>query len=403
MSEDNQQRTQYLFQQYISNRITEEEFREFWQMLRIESLGKPLSENLQLIWDEVKNYQPVISQEKWDSEMKELMAEDKRMISPGKKEKRPIAKIGFMGWAAAVVAILVSGIIFFQYKQHLFNKNATDISSLTGSPSTDILPGGNKAILTLSNGSSIILDSTTHGVITHQGGSTITGTGSGSITYQKNTVSAPEAISNTLSTPRGGQYQITLPDGTKAWLNSASSLRFPSFFSGKMREVQMTGEIYFEIAKDAVKPFEVQVGSMKIRVLGTHFNVNAYSNTDEIKTTLLSGAVSIREGNASVILAPGEQAQVNKGGKIDLLKNINVDEAIAWKNNLFWFQDNTIQEVMRDVSRWYNVDVTIKGNIPQHFTGSIPRDVKVSKVFEVLQETGNIHFQIEDNTIIVTP
>lgn len=165
----------------------------------------------------------------------------------------------------------------------------------------------------------------------------------------------------------------------------------------------MTGEAYFDVAANAKKPFIVMVDGMQVKVLGTRFNIMAYDDEPLVKTTLLSGAVSVRKAGAGVRLAPGEQAQLDKEDNIRLVKQVHLGEIVAWKNNLFWFEGNTIQEVMRQVARWYNVDVVIKGDIRRHFTGSIPRDVKVSKVFEVLEETGSIHFTLQKNKIMVSP
>lgn len=401
MSENKPQRLQYLFHRYVSNELTEEEYWELWKVLHIESMKKNLSTELQWIWEEVKNRPPVIPIRQWDEKMKSLMEEEKKSSYPEKKEERLTFRIGFMGWAAVIIAILVSAIIFFQYKQHAFNSNTKLL--MTSNKPKDILPGSNKAILTLSNGSTIILDSAFNGIISQQGGTVISKTGSGSINYQPSNNHLRERVYNTLSTPRGGQYQITLPDGTRVWLNSASSLYYPTSFTGDNREVRMTGEAYFEVAKDVSKPFVVSVNGMKVDVLGTHFNIMAYDDAKMIKTTLLSGSVSISESGIKKLLVPGEQAEVNKEGKIAIVENANTDAALAWKNNLFWFQDNTIQEVMRQLSRWYDADVIINGDIPEHFTGSVPRNVPVSRVFELLEETGHIRFAIKDNKIIVSP
>lgn len=405
MPDINHNRIQYLFHLYISNNITGEEYAELWKLLRVETLEKSLSKDLQWLWEEVKNKQPIISAEKWNQQIEARIEEGKEEENTGKKRAIHILKIRQLGWAAAIIAIFITSIVFFlRYNKHHSEEliTASRLSNFS-KPEKDIQPGGNKATLTLSNGTTIVLDSAHAGIITRQGNAGIYQSGSGSIAYQASANHSQEVVYNTLTTPRGGQFKITLPDGTKAWLNSASSLHYPTSFIGGRREVQMTGEVYFEVAKDALKPFIVSVDGMKINVLGTSFNLMAYDDVSEIKATLLTGAISVTQSGVNKILKPGEQAQVNNEGKISIVKNADLNQVVAWKNNLFWFEDNTIQEVMREVARWYDVNVVIKGNIPQHFTGSVPRDVPVSHVFEVLEETGHIQFEIRNNQIIVSP
>lgn len=396
-AENKDKRLQYLFHQYVSNHITEEEYIELWNILNMESARKSLSEELQWLWEKVKTHSPVISSEVWDKKIDQLINDQEKPDSFKEEKHRHRIKPLYIGWAAALIVLLVVGKFYF-------NPERTTLKKMATSPQReDILPGGNRAVLTLSNGSVITLDSSAQGLLAHQGNASISKPANGVINYKLLNDNSASVVYNTLSTPRGGQYQIVLPDGTKVWLNSASSLHFPTSFNGNKREVQMTGEAYFEVASNASKPFLVSVDGMTVKVLGTHFNIMAYDDANVIKTTLLSGSVSVHEAGASELLVPGEQAQITKGGKMSLMENANTGEAIAWKNGLFWFQENTIREVMREISRWYNVDVVINGDIPQHFTGSMPRNVPVSKIFEILQETGRINFEIKDNKIIVSP
>lgn len=311
--------------------------------------------------------------------------------------------------AAAAIFILLSGGAYFLLNNKQFNKEQANV--VVPPVKKDFKPGGNKAVLTLGNGQKIILDSMNKGLLSMQGNTKVIKLNNGQLAYnteQKAKSKKQKALYNTITTPRGGQYEIVLPDGSKVWLNAASSLRFPTVFVGKKREVEMTGEAYFEISSLSPKgklkmPFIVKVNGMEVQVLGTHFNVNAYDDETTTKTTLLKGAVKVIKGNSTLLLKPGQEARVKQNGQMQLVKDANVNEAIAWKNNLFWFENDDIYSVMRQLSRWYDVDIKIQGNIPDLFTGSIPRNLTFSKVFEVLQKTGSIHYKIENNkTIIVT-
>lgn len=201
----------------------------------------------------------------------------------------------------------------------------------------------------------------------------------------------------------GGQYKLTLPDGSKVWLNAASSLKYPVVFIGNERKVEITGEAYFEIAKDESKPFKVLLNNMEIQVLGTHFNVNGYTDEEMIKTTLLEGKVKVLASGQTKYLLPGQQAQLKSSGNIAVTNEVNLEETVAWKDGNFQFENSDIKAVMRQLARWYDVDVSYKGNINKHFIGSISRNVKLSQVLSMLQQTGEIKFKIEGKNLIVMP
>lgn len=270
-------------------------------------------------------------------------------------------------------------------------------------PVVVVAPGGNRAVLTLAGGQKIILDSAAPGILAEQGNTRVQKLGDGKLAYELE--GAPSAsLYNTLTTPRGGQYQLTLPDGTKVWLNAASSLTYPIAFTGSSRVVEMTGEAYFEVAHDKKRPFTVKAGGQTIQDIGTHFNVNAYANEPAQVTTLLEGAVSV-DGH---LLRPGEKATVTGataagGGDIRVTRG-DPDQAIAWKNGLFDFTDAGLQTVMRQLSRWYNVDVTYEGNIPpRQFTGMIGRSLTLNQVLKGLAME-RVHYRIEEgNRLIITP
>jgi transmembrane sensor len=279
--------------------------------------------------------------------------------------------------------------------------------SAVHAPVVVVAPGGNRAVLTLAGGQKIILDSAAAGVLAEQGTTHVQKLGDGQLAYQAgrkggNTSVAP--LYNTLTTPRGGQYELTLPDGTKVWLNAASSITYPTAFTGNSRTVEMTGEAYFEVAHDKKRSFMVKASGQTIQDIGTHFNVNAYTDEPAQVTTLLEGAVTV----GGHPLLPGEKATVtgataNGGGVIDVTKG-DPDQAVAWKNGLFHFTDAGLQTVMRQLSRWYNVDVTYEGNIPpRQFTGMIGRSLTLNQVLKGLAME-RVHYQIEEgNKLIITP
>lgn len=306
--------------------------------------------------------------------------------------------------AAAVLILLAGGFYALFFKADTVQPEIASTVVIK----KDFKPGGNNAVLTLANGKQVILDSVNAGVLSMQGKTKVIKVKGGLLSYNQQSSIGNQQSSiqyNMITTPRGGQYEVVLPDGTRVWLNAASSIRFPTAFTGKEREVQITGEAYFEVAKKVDQPFKVLVRGMTVNVLGTQFNVMAYNDESEIKTTLVQGKVKVVTNNGqSEVLEPSEQAMINENGEMSIVKNANINEIIAWKNNLFWFDNDNVQEIIKQLSRWYDVDIQIKGDIPDLFTGSIPRNIAFSKVFEVLQKTGSIQYKIENNkTIIVTP
>ncbi|RPE12671.1 DUF4974 domain-containing protein [Chitinophaga lutea] len=269
----------------------------------------------------------------------------------------------------------------------------------------DVQPGGNRAMLTLSDGSTISLDDAQQGTVMQQGGMQAVKTAEGELSYSGQSAPGEAVQYNTLTTPVGGQYRITLPDGTGVWLNAGSSLRYPTAFTGHARNVELTGEAYFEIAKDASKPFFVRADNqLTIEVLGTRFNVQAYADDQRITTTLLQGAVNVRKDGQAKLLAPGQQAVSIGDNTVSVLHDADTESAVAWKNGLFRFDEANIETVMKQLSRWYGISVVYRGApVKEYFTATIPRNVPVSKVFELLELTGLVHFEIEGKQVTVTP
>jgi transmembrane sensor len=313
--------------------------------------------------------------------------------------RRPFSR---MAVAAAIIVIIGTGTLW------LIRGASHDVvkTSDTERHQNDVSPGGSRAVLTLANGSVIILDSAANGELAKQGNATILKTANGQLAYNLLNEKPTEAFYNTLATPRGGQYQLVLPDGSKVWLNAASSIRFPVAFTGGTRNVEITGEAYFEVAKDKAKPFHVKARGMEVEVLGTHFNINAYPDEPGIRTTLLEGSVKIvvdrqtQRRQQDMILLPGQQARVEGG--INLVKKADIDQVMAWKNGLFNFNDADLQTVLRQLARWYDIDIKFEGNGPvRSFHGKITRDLNLSQVINLLQEV-EVKFRIEGKTLIVT-
>jgi transmembrane sensor len=310
--------------------------------------------------------------------------------------------------AAAVLLLIATGIYFLflkKPKEHVVAKTVPSVPSVTN----DIRPGGNKALLVLADGSSVILDSATNGLIGEQGAVKVEKLSNGLLAYTVNGKQITEkdaAFYNTISTPRGGQYQVTLSDGTRVWLNAASSVRFPVVFTGRERKIEITGEAYLEVAKNAAQPFKVKAAASEIEVLGTHFNVNAYDNENAVRTTLLEGKVKVSvpapSGESTRFLLPGQQSGVTKNGAINIISHADIEEAVAWKNGQFQYKSADLASIMRQLERWYDVDVEYRGNMNLHFTGQLTRNSNVSKVLEKLALTGEVHFNIEGRKIIVT-
>jgi ferric-dicitrate binding protein FerR (iron transport regulator) len=239
-------------------------------------------------------------------------------------------------------------------------------------------------------------------MISRQGNMRVMKLDSGRLAYAA--ASGPEAAGvlwNIITTPRGGKYQVTLSDGTRVWLNAESSLRFPTAFTGKNRAVTLTGEAYFDVAADKDKPFLVQTGETETLVLGTQFDINSYTDEGAVKTTLLEGAVRMGLGSQQALLQPGEQGQFDADKRVIVTRSVNTKAVVAWKDGYYYFDRTPVQSVMRQIARWYDVDVVYEGAVPKdEIVGKIPRSAYVSEVLHIMELIG-VHFRIEGRTIIV--
>lgn len=263
----------------------------------------------------------------------------------------------------------------------------------------EILPGGNRAILTLADGNKIDLSDTTSRTISEQYGVNITKTADGQIVYDLSSIAKNNAKIgfNTIQTPAGGQFQVILPDGSHVWLNALSSLTYPIAFTGNERKVILTGEGYFEIANKKSMPFKVISEGQLVEVLGTQFNISAYKDEQSIKTTLLKGAIRISTDRYSRILAPGQQVEVDGQG-MHISRNLNTEDVLAWKNGYFMFSNEPIESVMRKIARWYDVEVVYQDDVKNKMLwGTMSRFKNISEVLKTLELTGTAHFKMSNH------
>lgn len=308
---------------------------------------------------------------------------------------------------AAAIAVLVtlSAGLYFYFRPGNTGSIGHPREMISGTVDTnDLAPGGNKAFLILSDGKKVVLSDMETGAFIHQGTATVRKKEHGQIFYGPVDQAAdvgggpsPDSsqVYNTVVTPRGGQYMVSLPDGTRVWLNAASSLVFQVPFTGRERRVRLKGEAYFEVTKDKARPFKVSAGGAEITVLGTHFNVMAYEDEPGLEATLLEGAVKITKNTENKVLNPGEQASIDGNGRIRIT-TVNTEEAIAWKNGYFLFDNEPLESLMRKISRWYDAEVIYQGD-PEglYFGGMVSRSKNISEILKIMELTANIRFQVD--------
>ncbi|MFI5136919.1 MAG: FecR domain-containing protein [Sphingobacteriales bacterium] len=328
------------------------------------------------------------------SEINSTNKENDRKIIPISVNRRLWPRIA----AAASILLFISAGSYFLLHKKQPNQQIAQTKPF------DIKPGSKKAILQLANGQQIALNEAPTGKLAQQGNATVTKTADGQVSYIAQNSTAPTAdIYNTITTRRGGYYPLKMADGTIAILDAASSIRYPVTFNGKERRVEITGQVYFIVAHNADKPFKVMVKDQVIQDIGTEFNINAYGDEPYIRTTLVEGGVKVTKQQQSVLLVPGQQAVADMEKNTLRIQTANVSDVIAWKNGQTSFNNEDIQEIMRKVSRWYDVDVQYEGQIPTRgFDGSISRNANLSDLLKIL-EFNNIHFKVDGKTITVKP
>lgn len=306
--------------------------------------------------------------------------------------------------AAVLVVICAAGLYFYsgrpiKQQQQAIVKPTPVIN--------DVAPGGNMATLTLADGTKINLDKAVNGKIADQAGLNITKQ-EGRLVYSLESSegysSTTKNLFNVIETPRGGEYQVVLPDGTRVWLNAASTLRYPTVFTGTERRVELQGEAYFEVVSNKEMPFRVKSNLQLVEVIGTHFNINSYADESTVRTTLLEGSIkiSIRNSKSSRTLKPGEQASVKSDISLIGVNNVNTEEFIAWKNGYFLFENENIESIMRKISRWYNVDIEYQGKTPEgKFGGAVSKSKNISEVLRILELTKAVHFKVQGRRVTV--
>lgn len=383
---------QRLLDKYLLNECTPAEAEELFDHLKKDEAGRLLLKNLQSRFNEEINQpraiDPEISDKIWQK------------LEVNINQQQPLKVYPFKRWisvAAAAIILLTAGLFFYNNKPHNYQ-----LASRKERFKNDVAPGSNKATLTLANGAVVVLNQAKNGLLSQQGRATVNKINDGLLTYKATAAAGTAVQYNTITTPRGGQYQVVLADGTAVWLNAASSIKFPTAFTGAERDVEITGEAYFEVAKNKAKPFKVTANKVQVEVLGTHFNVNAYDDEETLKTTLLEGSVKLIAGKSQAMLIPGQQGSFNRQAGDFKVAKADVEEAVAWKNGSFMFASENIQSVLRKVSRWYNVDIVYEESVPKKaIWGSVSKFDNVSEILKTIELTGVAHFEITGRRITV--
>lgn len=392
-----------LLTRYLENRCSPKEYGEVMDFLKKDSSNRLLLHQIKEQFHGPKDENSQISVEQSDRIRGALL---NKIVGASKINEALVITIDrrrkwqLVAVAAAIIMIIGISSYFMLFGENYNNSEIVKAESRDKRFKNDVLPGEDKAVLTLADGSTIMLDDVKNGILTQQGNTKVIKL-AGKLAYDPADAESKEVLYNSIVTPRGGQYQIELPDGSLVWLNAASSLRFPTAFIGKDRRVEITGEAYFEVTKNKSMPFIVNVEGSEIQVLGTHFNVMAYKEESYTKTTLLEGSVKFVHGNISSIIKPGQQTQLANSGQFKVLDNIDTDAVIAWKNGNFDFDGVDIETVMRQLSRWYNVEVKYNKKTNILFYAEIPRNTKLSEVLQALEYTSKVKFVIDGKKIVV--
>lgn len=391
-------RLQELLQRYLANTCTRQELDELLAAVAQEPADSWLLQVMEQHWH---NSASAAGMPDAEARLENLLQSTRPATGPADqpftgtviKERRNTHWQRYAAAAALLTGIAVGTYFYLQPAPDRAGKLAGNNTL----QQTNVTPGSNKALLTLADGTTVTLDSAGNQVL--QQGNTAIHQHKGHLQYAVQGTTSTVSF-NTLSTPRGGQYQVVLPDGTKVWLNAASRLKYPTAFTGKERVVELQGQAYFEIAQKAEQPFKVRLDNMEVQVLGTSFDIMAYPDENTVNTTLLTGAVKVLVNKESRLLQPGQQASVATSGHIGIA-TVNVDDVLAWKEGYFAFRDAGLETIMRQLSRWYDVDVRFEGPIPQGtFSGEIGKSLSLAQTLKILEQT-RVHFKIEDNKRIV--
>lgn len=402
-------RLKYLLEKYLANRCSQEELDLLLASVSENAGSDELRLTLEACWEQVRGKKP-LPEVDTTSLFQAILQREEEFGRKRRLRRRRLARYRTVTLAFVLAIVATWGILLM-----LRPGPPAPVKPVVAAQSrfkNDVQPGGNKAVLVLANGQSIVLDSANNGTLAMQGGMKVVKLNNGQLVYRAgkgDQESAP--VYNTISTPRGGQYELVLQDGTRIWLNAESSIRFPTVFTGKDRSVELSGEAYFEVAPKASNPFKIYMlnqpsGTEKNRkeidVLGTKFNVMAYEEEKMIRTTLLEGAIAIGDESEKNLMKPGQQAewQAAEAG-VKITDDADIDAAVAWKNGFFSFDRSDIRTIMRQLSRWYDLKVTYKeGGTAKTFWGGIQKDLPLSDVLRILEKSG-VEFSIDGKNVIV--
>ncbi|WP_127127322.1 FecR family protein [Pseudoflavitalea rhizosphaerae] len=384
---DKKNRLKFILERFSEGTASSSELAELEQLLNDPEATSLVDE----LWEKVPASATFFEEGKTEALLSEIEARNQQVQIRDRFRKRRVT----YSIAASLAVLLTAATLYLV----LSKDKPGNIVAETPETPVRIAPGNDKAILVLADGSTIQLESSNTTNIPAQGNAQITNIND-QVIYASGNASAP-VVYNTLKTPRGAQYQLQLADGSKVWMNAGSSLHFPTSFPGKERKVELTGEAYFEIAKDAQKPFRVTVNNMQVNVLGTQFNIMAYENETSKAVTLLEGSVNVEHHHQSMNLQPGQQAQSSDQTGLRVVNNIDTEEAVAWKNGYFITNRTSLPVLMRQIERWYNVDVVYEGKIPdKKFGGKIPRKSDLQEVLKVL-ELSKVYTKLDGNKITI--
>jgi transmembrane sensor len=382
-----------LLEGYIQNQLTTAELSNFIQLLQQPENEQSLKERIGgMLSDKLL---PNLAEPRQADVIFNSLMQKARQEAGSLTISRPFYRR--IGWfrtiaAAACLAVVIGSGVYFLIRNE---------RSSPGAYASNVPPGTDKAVLTLSDGRELVLDAAAKGQLAIQDGASISQS-EGKIVYHLTGKSVGQ-VYNYLTTPRGGRYNVQLSDGTLVWLNAGSSIRFPSAFAGDKRRVELTGEAYFEVAANKLKPFVVSVNGTEVIVLGTRFEVSAYPDEPGVTTTLIEGSVQIVSGKTQKTLKPGQQSIVKQKEEVRVVDSVSTEEAIAWKNGFFAFDGVDLETIMRQLSRWYDVEVVYNRKVEELFFAEIPRNTSLSDALKALELTGKVRFAVVQKKIIVEP
>jgi ferric-dicitrate binding protein FerR (iron transport regulator) len=405
-------RLKYLLEKYLANGCSYSEMEELLEAVKDGELETELQETLEVFWEEARREKPAADVDNI-ALYKAIILREGEISRRRRLRKRRMVRYRTAGLAALLALLFAAYLVTVLRRPSKVDKPVAVVSNRY---KNDVKPGGNRAVLVLASGQSIVLDSAGTGMLAMQGGMKVVKLNNGQLQYRKSDGLKSDSVPvyNTITTPRGGQYELILQDGTKVWLNSESSLRFPTAFMGSERKVELSGEAYFEVAPRAVNPFSIYMlhqdgvdmrNRKKIDVLGTSFNVMAYDEEKVVRTTLVEGAIRIGDENEKRVLKPGQQAEWTVDpGAIRVADDADVDAAVAWKNGFFSFDRSDIRTIMRQLSRWYDLKVIYNNDAgigkQKVFWGGIQKNLPLSDVLRILEKSG-VEFYVDGNNVIV--